>query len=133
MEPIPLCTRQVLATSREDYVLQEQAAGALAGGLATSMHTFEQILQENDGVPAGVGDGERRSVQPRGAEGGVSRCLGIDFAQAEASTGWAVNEGVVNACQNTVVGDGEDLCRRCRGGKVSSGWFYLLDCVGAEG
>lgn len=54
MEPIPLCTRQVLATSREDYVLQEQAAGALAGGLATSMRTFEQILQENDGVPAGV-------------------------------------------------------------------------------
>lgn len=54
MEPIPLCTRQVIATTREGYALQKRAPGALAGALATSPRTFEQLLEEAAGLPAGM-------------------------------------------------------------------------------
>lgn len=54
MEPIPLCTRQVIATSPEDFGLQKRTPGALAGALATSPRIFEQILQDGADLPAGM-------------------------------------------------------------------------------
>lgn len=54
MEPIPLCTRHVIATSAEDFALLDRAPEALAGALASSPKTFARMLEQNQTLPVGM-------------------------------------------------------------------------------
>lgn len=54
MEPIPLCTRHVIATSVEDFALLDRAPEALVGALATSPKTFARMLEQDRPLPIGM-------------------------------------------------------------------------------
>ncbi|MGM9612135.1 MAG: hypothetical protein ACI3XZ_01395 [Butyricicoccus sp.] len=54
MEPIPLCTRHVIATSTEDFALLDRAPEALVGALAASTKTFARMLEQNQTLPVGM-------------------------------------------------------------------------------
>ena len=52
MEPIPLCTRQILAISGQDCALAASVPASLIGALATSEKSFQRMLEY--GLPVGV-------------------------------------------------------------------------------
>ncbi len=54
MEPIPLCTRTVVAASREDCALSARVPGSLACALATTARDFEQMQQAGEALPVGM-------------------------------------------------------------------------------
>lgn len=53
MEPIPLCTRHVVATSVEDFALLDRAPEALVGALANSTKAFARMQDLGRALPVG--------------------------------------------------------------------------------
>lgn len=54
MEPIPLCTRHVVATSVEDFALLDRAPEALVGALANSTKAFARMQDLGRALPVGM-------------------------------------------------------------------------------